>query len=260
MSLLIANDLKLEFENQLIYGPLNFTVKSGQILGIMGPNGGGKSSLARTLAGINNTSSGSLHWGENFNLERDLSYVPQSESIVTILPMTLKEYLYLCAQNKQEEARINEYLEIAGLKSKQNFQFSRLSGGEKQRCLLIKALIKYPKLLILDEPFTGLDSEGTDFLLKILKADQHKSMAIIIIDHNINYLLNNCDHILCLNKHAHWHHPKGAVSQQLIDDIYHCELEHQLIHQQSGPEIDHHQCNVHDHHNHDESEDGGEDC
>src|SRR5690606_15057344 len=144
---------------------------------------------------------------------------------------------------------IEECLKRVGLSEKRDALMRELSGGQRQRALLARALRLAPKLLVLDEPTAGLDSQGQDqlmLLLKSLQKDDHTTL--VIVDHNITQVLKHADKILCLNRRHHWHERKELLTKNIIEDIYHCEFEHLRLHEAGSQfDDDHHAC-THEHH------------
>jgi zinc transport system ATP-binding protein len=237
---------------------ISFSIKQSEALGILGPNGGGKSTLMKILSGLLKMNSGKLKildkeihslddYPKNF-----ISYVPQVSGLSLILPLTGLEYLnsYVRAINlKIEKKQINELAVKVGIDNKLDYKMKNMSGGEQQRILLLKALLNNPSLLLLDEPTKGLDSIGQDQLLSILKRIQKENKtSVVIVDHNINQIIRHCDKILCLNQSSHWHDHKDLLTKNVLENIYHCEFEHLLIHENEGPQLgdatpEHHFCN-----------------
>lgn len=207
---------------------ISFRVESGDFLGVIGPNGGGKSTLLNILAGFLKPTSGQVKIDRS-----NLSYVPQFQTINDILPITVNEYLEFGKINATSNSlENNQVLEMVEMKKHQHSLFNQLSGGQKQRILLAKAIIKKPKILLLDEPTTGLDSDGQDQLLRLLKMIKNDlKSSIVLVDHNIRLTLKYCDKILCLNKTLHWHNKKELFSKKQLHELFKCEFEHMLIHE-----------------------------
>lgn len=252
-------------QSQLTLKNINFVLNQGESLGIMGPNGGGKTTLMKILSGVLKVSEGQLiYFNQNVtelsNFPREkISYIPQTSGINLALPLTAMEYLKyagLALKIKNLDEKILKHAKEVGIDEKLNYLFKDMSGGEKQRVLIAKALLNAPKIILLDEPTKGLDSLGQDQLLLTLKKvrDENKT-AVIIVDHNINQVIRFCDKVLCLNKTSHWHDHKELLTKNVLENIYHCELEHLLIHEQelntnTEHAHDHLYCS-HDHqHNH----------
>jgi len=238
--------------NKQILNKISFDLKKGESLGILGPNGGGKSTLLKILVGLLKKQSGSIKIEglevdpSSANYRHYFAYLPQATEFNEILPVRVKDLLDYACLLKESATKISETLEIVGMLNKQDELISALSGGERQRVLLAKALIHGPKILVLDEPTNGLDSNGQDQLLAILNTiKKEQATAVIIVDHNINQILKHCDKILCLNNSGHWHDSKDLLTKNILESIYHCEFEHTLIHEKVGDQIDHHQCVTH---------------
>lgn len=255
---------------------ISFSLLAGESLGVLGPNGGGKSTLMKIVAGLLKADSGELYFEEknskdfkNYPFEK-FSYVPQNSELNTILPVKVFEYMNFAKslyknQNKNKtensSAQIDELLDLVGILHKKDSLISKLSGGEKQRVLLARALINRPKLLLLDEPSKGLDSNGQDQLLAIIeKIKSRDKTAVMIVDHNISQIIRNCHKILCLNGTSHWHDHRDLLTKNILEDIYHCEFEHLLIHENDlkknadQKSSDHHLFCNHDH-NHSQDKD-----
>lgn len=240
---------------------ISFSLKKGESLGVLGPNGGGKSTLMKIIAGLLKASSGEIYFNETplsqyHHYPYELfSYVPQSSELNTIMPVRVSEYLdFSMSQHKIKNSKlIDELLDLVGIAHKKNALVSQLSGGEKQRVLIARAMIQKPKLLLLDEPTKGLDSNGQDQLLGLIETIKKRDQtAVMIVDHNINQIIKSCQNILCLNRHYHWHDHRDFLTKNILEDIYHCEFEHLLIHEkdletnQAPDHHDHQFCN-HDH-------------
>ncbi|MBP9680982.1 MAG: metal ABC transporter ATP-binding protein [Bacteriovorax sp.] len=243
---------------------ISFSLYEGESLGVLGPNGGGKSTLMKIIAGLILPDSGEIFFEgkkssdfKTYPYEK-FSYVPQHSELNSILPVKVSEYMDFAKSlyKNISQNEIDELLNLVGIFHKKDSLISKLSGGEKQRVLLARALLNKPKLLLLDEPTKGLDSNGQDQLLTIIeKIKTRDHSAVMIVDHNINQIIRNCHKILCLNRTYHWHDHRDLLTKNILEDIYHCEFEHLLIHEndlQNKSEhsySDHHFCN-HDHTHH----------
>jgi zinc transport system ATP-binding protein len=243
---------------------VSFSINAGESLGVLGPNGGGKSTLMKIIAGLLKLKSGEIYF-ENTSVTSFkkypyhlFSYVPQNSELNTTLPVSVEEYMTFTSSlypHLNNSKLVNELLGLVGMYDKKSSLLSKLSGGEKQRVLIARSLISSPKLILLDEPTKGLDSNGQDQLLSIIKDIQQKHQtAIMIVDHNINQIIKNCHKILCLNRSLHWHDHKEMLTKDVLENIYHCEFEHLLIHEKdlsSNHSVhDHHFCD-HNHEPHD---------
>lgn len=239
-------------ENLEVLKDLNLSIKEGEILGVLGPNGGGKSTLLKIIVGLLKPNHGEvLYRGSIERNNIDMAYLPQKDIGHSSLPITVKELLRV-PPLKASANQIKEALEQVDMLDKENRLISELSGGEYQRVLLAKAVLNKPDLIVLDEPTKGLDGKGQDQLLSLIhriKSDQ--KMAILMVDHNIQQVLKHCDRLLCLNKSFHWHDTKELVNKEILEHTYHCEYEHLAIHEMGGDILNH----PHEHCTHDHSKD-----
>lgn len=257
--ILRADKISYSYDGQdPILKDISFALRSGESLGVLGPNGGGKSTLMKIIAGLLKPTSGELYFngkplssfdGHPFHL---FSYVPQASELNPTMPVKVGEFLDFSVSlfKIKNPKLIDELLELVGIAHKKNSLLSKLSGGEKQRVLIARAMIQKPQILLLDEPTKGLDSKGQDQLLSLIETIKTRDhTAVMIVDHNINQIIKSCQNILCLNRNYHWHDHKDFLTKNILEDVYHCEFEHLLIHEKDlGAEHphDHHFCE-HDH-------------
>ncbi|PIP92479.1 MAG: ABC transporter [Bdellovibrio sp. CG12_big_fil_rev_8_21_14_0_65_39_13] len=246
---------KLSFKRNVsesILKEIDLILNSSETLGIIGPNGGGKSTLLKLIVGLLKPTSGHINYKG-----RLMGYLPQTAYTENVFPITINDVLDFSTLKHQGLLKKEEVLELVGLTKPVSTLMTKLSGGERQRVHLARALMSGPDLLILDEPTQGLDSTGQDQLLSLInKIKIEYQTAIIIVDHNINQLIKHCDKILCLNRTQHWHNHKDLLNKSVLESIYHCEFEHILLHEKEDLG-EHHACDHdlhnHDHHNHKES-------
>ena len=173
-----------------------------------------------------------------------IGYVPQYLNLNSTMPISVHELITMNQIKKSpKNMDLNELLKLTGLFEKKDQLVRRLSGGEKQRALIARALINAPELIVLDEPTTGLDSTGQDQLYTLLsKIKNELNTGIVVVDHNLNQILKHCDKILCLNKTSHWHNQKELLTKDILSSIYHCEFEHILIHEGGHAHENHGEC------------------
>ena len=231
---------------------IDLHLEKGDILGIIGPNGGGKSTLLKILAGLYAPTKGRLLYrGEDYKKicsYSPITYLPQQSPHEILLPITLEEWLKIACLPVSIPSlkQIHQALEKVVLSKKPQTLVSQLSGGEYQRLLLAKAWLSQGEIILMDEPTKGLDGNGQDCLLLLIKElRKEKQVGIILIDHNIQQVLKHCDRILCLNKSFHWHDTRQAINNEILEKTYHCEFEHILIHERGGNILQHHHSQHH---------------
>jgi zinc transport system ATP-binding protein len=236
--------LNFSYQKTQILKDISFKLKAGQTIGVIGPNGGGKSTLFKVLCGLLSPTSGEIHYfgSKEFPFE-SISYIPQKIKTNDTLPLTTLEYV--CLGNEQKIEKAKALLKRIGLESKRDDLLRELSGGQKQRAMIAKSLMNAPKIMLLDEPTTGLDAEGQDQLLVFLKeVATDSNTSILLIEHNLNSTLKFCDDVLCLNKTHHWHNHKSHLNKEILESFYHCEFEHALLHDHNI-EGEHKKCHTH---------------
>ncbi|MET0785985.1 MAG: ATP-binding cassette domain-containing protein [Paenisporosarcina sp.] len=184
---------------------LSFTIKKGEIFGLIGQNGAGKTTTFRMILDLQETTSGSITWkGENINsINRDiLGYLPEERGIFP--KMTVEDQLYffgeLHGKNKQElRSEVDAWIKRFELEDKRKSKAETLSKGNQQKVQLIASFIHQPEFLILDEPFSGLDPVNMDLLKGAILSLKDKGTTILFSSHQMDHVEELCDH-LCLLK------------------------------------------------------------
>ena len=178
---------------------VRWEINSGEFWCILGANGSGKSTLIKTMTGQLQILCGSLSWGDDYLDPLRIGFVPQSINFHSVYPVTVAEYLTLgltdCDSNKINYLTIYEALQMVGLDIDYNKDFTELSSGQKQRVTLARALLRKPKLLLLDEPTTGLDLQSSINLFELLiNLKKSNNLTLIIVTHNLNLALIYATH------------------------------------------------------------------
>ena len=203
--------LKRSVDSKVLFNDINLELPSNQITGLLGANGAGKTSLFRAIAGLSNVDSGQLTFFDknliNMSLEErataGLSYVPQENSLFEDL--TLADNLMAVVELKFGHITDNKIKESESLLKKMNLfekkdiKAKNLSGGEKRKTEILRAILLESKFILLDEPFAGVDPISVEEINKILK-DLKKNVGIFISDHNFRDVINVCDLVILLNQ------------------------------------------------------------
>ena len=206
-----TKSLKRSVDSKVLFNDINLELPSNQITGLLGANGAGKTSLFRAIAGLSNVDSGQLTFFDknliNMSLEErataGLSYVPQENSLFEYL--TLIDNLMAVVELKFghiTDSKIKEsesLLKKMNLFEKKDIKAKNLSGGEKRKTEILRAILLESKFILLDEPFAGVDPISVEEINKILK-DLKKDVGIFISDHNFRDVINVCDLVILLNQ------------------------------------------------------------
>lgn len=206
MNILEINSLTSSYNNNVAIENITLKVKEKEYLCIVGENGSGKSTLVKTIVGLQNKDKGSI----KLNLKsQEISYLSQSSLKDLNFPATVKEVILAGTQKhkklpfytKEDYDKINDVCKIFGINDLLNKKIGGLSGGQKQRVMLARALCKKPKLLILDEPCSGLDINVSRELYKTLSdLNKNQGITIIMVTHDLTEIKNYANRIIVLNK------------------------------------------------------------
>ena len=197
------NNLNLTLSNNEILKNINLNIKEGEVHCLVGPNGGGKTSLLKCILG-QMPFSGEIKM--IYEGERDIGYVPQILDFEKTLPITVEDFMGMTCQkkpcffglSKTVKKDIEIILKKLGVYEKRKRLLGNLSGGERQRVLLAQALYPLPKLLILDEPLTGIDRLGEEYFRKIIKELKEKGVTVLWIHHNLLQVKEMADVVTCI--------------------------------------------------------------
>ncbi|MBF0181366.1 MAG: metal ABC transporter ATP-binding protein [Magnetococcales bacterium] len=194
--LLEARAIRVEHGGEAVLRDVNLTVRAGGIVTIIGPNGAGKSTLLSALLGLTPLSAGQVIRHPRLVV----GYVPQRLRVDPALPITAARFIALSAPGGALDPELSRRL---GLERLMQRPMHGLSGGEMQRVLLARALIRRPNLLVLDEPAQGLDMAGEQELNAfIAELRDRDGMAALIVSHDLHFVMAGADHVVCLNRHV----------------------------------------------------------
>lgn len=208
MALLTVEDLKLGYESQVVLDHLNFTVNTGDYLCIVGENGSGKSTLMRTLLHLMPALGGKITSGDGL-MPNEIGYLPQQTIVQKDFPASVWEIVLSGCQgrcgrrpfyNKEEKKLAEDSMERMGLTKLAGRCYRELSGGQQQRVLLARALCATRKLLLLDEPVSGLDPKVTADMYQLIEELNREGITIIMISHDIAAAVRYASHILHIGK------------------------------------------------------------
>lgn len=209
MAQLTCTDLILGYESKVILENLNFSIDAGDFLCILGENGSGKSTLMKTLLHLLPPLGGTIVTDDSLNAN-DIGYLPQQTFVQKDFPASVEEIVLSGCQghcdmrpfyNKTEKKLAEENMERMNILPLRKRCYRELSGGQQQRVLLARALCATRKLLLLDEPVTGLDPKATIEMYRLIESLNKKDhITVIMISHDIAAALQYASHILYLGK------------------------------------------------------------
>lgn len=201
-----VENLSLSFGKNTVLNAIDFCANPGEIHCIIGPNGGGKSTLIKSLLGqMHHKGQIKFDWADKPGIT---GYVPQVVTIDQTLPINVYDFIALCIQQrpaflgirKDLKKRVDELLEMLSMGKKGKYIFSELSGGERQRVLFAQALIPQPQLLILDEPMNSIDKSGAEVFSKLIRGLRDQGVTIIWIHHDLADVRKHADVVTCINR------------------------------------------------------------
>ncbi|OOR98725.1 zinc ABC transporter ATP-binding protein ZnuC [Haemophilus paracuniculus] len=188
--------INVQFGTKHALQNINLAIAANSITTIVGPNGGGKSTLLKVLLKLIQPTSGKVHHKAGLKI----GYVPQKLQLEQSMPISVRRFLQLKPQTSETE--INEALKLFSIQHLAESQLHKLSGGEQQRVLLARAILNRPQLLILDEPMQGVDITGQTELYQLLNhLRSWLDCAILMVSHDLNLVMANTDEVLCINRH-----------------------------------------------------------
>jgi zinc transport system ATP-binding protein len=208
MALIICKDLTLAYDGHEVVSGLSFTVNTGDYLCIAGVNGSGKTTLMRTLLGLKSVSAGEIIFGDGLR-RSEIGYLPQQTEVQRDFPASVREVVQSGCLNrmgrapfygKKERELANRQMERLGILNLAGRCYRELSGGQQQRVLLARALCATSKLLLLDEPVSGLDPVATQELYALIQElNRNDQITVIMVTHDVSAVVNFASHILHIN-------------------------------------------------------------
>ncbi|MEA3498527.1 MAG: ABC transporter ATP-binding protein [Campylobacterota bacterium] len=234
MSILSIKDLSFGYEKDLVLENVNLDVQEKDFLAIIGPNGGGKSTLLKLILGVNKAKNGEIKIYDELvsSTITSFGYVPQNTNINTNFPIKVIEVVLmghiqkkkpLFGYGKNEIACAMGSLAKVGMQEYANSKIGSLSGGQRQRVMIARALCSDTKVLILDEPTSSIDVEGQKQIFDLLKI-LNKSITIIVVSHDISVILNYATKVAHVNKTLTYHDINNTTKFNLNDEHF-CEVE-----------------------------------
>jgi zinc transport system ATP-binding protein len=195
--LVSLHDISLSMGNRTILDNISLEVQADSVLSVIGPNGAGKSTLLRILLGLQQADSGEIFRQDKLRI----GYVPQKVVIDAQIPLTVRHFVQL--SGKKDPSQLDAVLIEVGAHQVIDNPVQSLSGGEFQRVLLARALLREPQLLVLDEPASGMDVIGQQALYETIRTirDKH-DCGVLMVSHDLHLVMAATGRVICLNTHV----------------------------------------------------------
>ena len=241
-----VSNLSAGYATEPVIQDINLSVKENDFFGIIGPNGGGKSTLLKVILGLLEPMKGTvLVYGKPPKIGRKhIGYVPQYAEHDKAYPISVGDVVLMgrrsvrgsspwySAEDKKAAAEAIKTVKMAEYK---NRHISGLSGGQRQRVFVARALVSHPKILLLDEPTASVDQDMQESLYKLLK-ELNKKIAIVLVTHDIGVVSSYVTRVACLNRYMFTHDEK-IITKEMLEASYHCPVDliaHGLPHRVLG--------------------------
>lgn len=232
MKLLTLHNVSVSYEGSEALHGVDLEISERDFLGVIGPNGGGKTTLVKAILGAV-PYTGRIEFAPELfaNGERLIGYMPQISEFDRAFPISVEEVVLSGLQGrrgfrrrytKEDRAKVRELLARTGIEALAEKPIGEISGGQMQRALLCRAVISDPKLLILDEPTNFVDNRFESELYHTLR-ELNERMAIVMISHDVGTITSLVKEIVCVNRHVHRHRSNIITAEQL--ENYNCPIQ-----------------------------------
>ena len=234
-SVLEIENLSFAYNKEPILEEINLQVYERDFLVLIGPNGGGKSTLLKLILGLNKIQKGSIkilhHSLKGHN--RDVAYVPQNTNVNINFPIQVievvmmgvaKKSLFSFGYKKEEITHALDILKQVGIEEKAYSKIGSLSGGQRQRVMIARALYANPKILLLDEPTASIDVEGQKQIYELLK-ELNKKITIIVVSHDLSVILEYATKVAHIHKKLVYHDVTSLQRELYNTSNHFCEVE-----------------------------------
>lgn len=221
---LTLDNLCVRIGRRAIIEQISLTLEAGEIITLIGPNGAGKTTLVRAILGLIRPSSGKI----NKRAGLRIGYMPQRLHLEKTIPLSVKRFLKMTKGVKA--ADIDSALQKVGAEHTLERPMQSISGGELQRVLLARALLRKPHLLVLDEPAQGVDINGqTDLYRLISKLREELNCAVLMVSHDLHLVMSGTDRVICMNHHICCSgHPEQVSNDPVYRELFGIEASEEL--------------------------------
>ena len=233
--IIVMKDVWFTYRDNPVVEAINLEIDSNDFLGIIGPNGGGKTTLFKLILGLLTPDKGSItiKGGDPRQHRTSIGYVPQYRTFDFGFPISVHEMVLMGRLGKihkpfrkyagEDHAIVQKCLETMEIVDLKNRQVDQLSGGQQQKVMLARALATEPEVLLLDEPTNHVDVRTGTHFFELLK-ELHKKMAIVVISHDIGAISTTIDRIGCMNRRLYLH-DSAEITEEMLAESYQCPID-----------------------------------
>lgn len=233
-SVIDISDLWFTYNGQPVLENINLDIHRGDFIAMIGPNGGGKTTLLKLMLGLLQPSKGTVRILGNppSKATHQIGYVPQDVNINRNFPITALDVVLMGKMspgNRWKHNRTESVNEaMAALERMEMSDFAHrkigeLSGGQRQRIFIARALVTSPQLLLLDEPMASVDSRGQNEFYRLLK-ELNSDITVIVVSHDLLVISGYVKSIACVNKRLHYHN-QSEITGEMLEEMYPCTVE-----------------------------------
>jgi zinc transport system ATP-binding protein len=223
------------YDNDIIIENINCNIYDGDFFGIIGPNGGGKSTLLKIILGLLNPTKGTIKiYGQDPKIGRkNIGYVPQHSEYDKHYPISVFDVVLMGRRSirglhptysSDDKKATMKALEKVNMEEYKKRHISELSGGQRQRVFIARALVSNPKILLLDEPTASIDKDLQINFYNLLK-ELNKNVTIVLVTHDIGVISSYVNRVACLNRFMFTHDDEKMITKEMLEKTYSCPVD-----------------------------------
>jgi zinc transport system ATP-binding protein len=235
-----VHNVSFAYDHRQALSNITLHVKSNSVLGVIGPNGGGKSTLLKLMLGVLKPDAGTITV-----LDRSpraacsdgslVGYVPQRHNLDWTFPITVRQVVtlgligrksLLGGFSRRQKDLVTQTLHSVEMDRLADQPIGGLSGGQQQRVFIARALVNHPRILFLDEPTAGIDQAGQEkFLALLLNLQKTFNLTLVMVSHDLRSVIASCDRVACLSRTLHYHDRPQGLSSDVLFKVFQCDLD-----------------------------------
>lgn len=230
-----ANDVTAGYDGEVVIKDINLEIEDGDFFGIIGPNGGGKSTFLKAVLGLIKPMKGNIRvYGKNpLKARKYMGYVPQHTEFDKDFPITVFNVVMMGRRrmkglkpfySSHDKKEVKRSLEEVGMWDQRKNHISQLSGGQKQRVYIARALATDPKILLLDEPTASIDAKMQESIYGLLEK-LNENRTIILVTHDISVVSSHVGTVACMNRHIFKSEEGNELTPEMIEESYQCPVD-----------------------------------